>query len=270
MLSTMFMPSPLTLVDHVMHDLMTIDAPRGIALSRDAPRLVEKDERTYALTVSAPGVARENLKCTIEGNALKVVGETSSKTHTHFVNWSTSLPRNADGYHATAEMADGILTLTIPKKAPEEMAPTTRMIAVNATPTDDADTSDEETDDDAYSLTLRAPGIAASDLSITLEGTALKIAGETKRTGMRIDRVYKVPRDVDASGKGLTASHVDGVLAIRLPKKAAPVPMTIPFVSAGGEVANTVEEHAPNAAAALAPAPASEEAATDKEDVVMV
>lgn len=249
MLSTMFMPSPLTLVDHVMHDLMTIDAPRGIALSRDAPRLVEKDERTYALTVSAPGVARENLKCTIEGNALKVVGETSSKTHTHFVNWSTSLPRDADGYHATAEMVDGILTLTIPKKAPEEMAPTTRMIAVSTTPADDVDMSDEETDD-AYSLTLRAPGIAASDLSITLEGTALKIAGETKRTGMRIDRVYKVPRDVDVNGEGLTASHVDGVLAIRLPKKAAPVPMTIPFASAG-DVANES---------------AAEAAATDRDD----
>merc|ERR1712146_390348 len=110
----------------------------GVAISRDAPRLEEKDD-SFALTVAAPGVKADNLKVTIEHDvhssrdSIKVVGETSSSSHTHFVNWTSSLPRNADGAKATAEAIDGIVMVSIPKKQAEEMSTkTTRLITVDS------------------------------------------------------------------------------------------------------------------------------------------
>lgn len=277
MLSTIYMPcNSMSLMDHVMHDIMATDhLPRTIA-SRDMPRLMEHDDK-FTVTVMAPGVAVPNLKVTLEHNVhsgkdmLKVVGETSDKHSTHFVNWATSLPRTADGAKATAEAIDGILTVSIPKKALEEKSNAARILSVDSMPRvpsaydDDAssgETPSDEEDDHTYSLTLRLPGLAAADLSLTLEPALLKIAGETKRTGVTVDRAYKLPRDVDIHGDKCRAAHVDGVLTIRLPKKAAPEPIAIAVADGS---ASRIDSSGTRAAADK-----DEAAEADKDDVVMV
>ncbi len=53
----------------------------------------------------------------------------------------------------------------------------------------------------------------------------LVVTGATAKTGASIDRRYRLPRDADV--EKATAAHVDGVLTITLPKKAAPKPKSI-------------------------------------------
>merc|ERR1712070_828627 len=68
-------------------------------------------------------------------------------------------------------------------------------------------------------VTLVAAGLAASDLIVSASAAGvLKVEGETKRTGSKIARSFKLPRDADASLA--TACHVDGILTLKVPKKA--------------------------------------------------
>jgi len=251
--------------------MSTTAMPRGVAISRDAPRIEEKTN-SFALTVSAPGVKTQDIKVTVEHNVhtgqdvIKVCGQSASAAHTHFVNWSTTLPKTADGAAATAEAVDGILSVSIPKKSAEDSkAKATRILSVDSTlPSESTPSSDSEDDDDTYSLTIRAPGIAAADLSITLQSTLLKIVGETKRTGMKIDKVYQLPRDVDIHGDKCAASHVDGVLSMTLQKKATPSSVTIPVRGPGEAAAAAVP-------LPIEPQPEAMEAEDQKdEDGVMV
>jgi len=81
-----------------------------------------------------------------------------------------------------------------------------------------------EEHDDAFKISARAAGVSAADLKVKLEDGVVTLRGETRgETQMHfvkyavalpaksIDRI-----DVDAS----SASHVDGVLTVHLPKKA--------------------------------------------------
>lgn len=82
----------------------------------------------------------------------------------------------------------------------------------------------EKTDDDEkprpYTLTLVAPGLAPTDLDITIDDSnVLKVDGENARTGASIERSVRLPRDAD--GAGARASHVDGILTLTVPKKLA-------------------------------------------------
>jgi len=130
------------------------------------------------------------------------------------VNSSISLPHNADADRVSVACIDGLITVTVPKIAPPP--PTT--ITVDPSPP----SMSEETPH--YTLTVAAPGLAAEDVVIqaTYEaGSFLKIKGETKRTGSRLDRTYRLPQDADAE---LTqASHIDGLLTLCVPKKPVSV-----------------------------------------------
>ena len=108
---------------------------------------------------------------------------------------------------------DGLLTVTIPRKA--EAAP--RRIEVNA------EVMEEEQDDEhapaPYTLTLAAPGLSAADLEVTADEESLQVKGETERTGVRVaPKRFELPRDADA--ERATATHVDGLLEITIPKKS--------------------------------------------------
>merc|ERR1712023_506292 len=84
--------------------------------ARATPQVHEK-EKEYTITVSAPGVRSEDLTVSVEDNLLKIRGETKTNARTHFANWTTHLPRDADAEKSTASHVDGLLTVTLPKKA---------------------------------------------------------------------------------------------------------------------------------------------------------
>lgn len=206
------MPIRPTLLDAMLADTFAVRDPFD---SRNlAPRL-HATEDGYALTASAPGVAAADLKITAHDGTLRIDGETVATHHTHVVHWSTSLPRDADAASAVCEYVDGVLTVTIPKKA--AAAATTIEVKAEAP---DAEMSDAEGDDaaESYTLTLEAPGVAAADVSIKATDGVLRVSGASRRTGGTFAKCFRLPRDAEPADA--TAAMVDGLLTVRIPKRA--------------------------------------------------
>lgn len=109
--------------------------------------------------------------------------------------------------------------MTLPKKAPAEVVPT--RVAVST----DAVMSDDDSDDDEasrpYTLTVVAAGIAAADVEVLAKPGLLKVEGATARTGAKVSKCFRLPRDADVARA--TAIHVDGILTVTVPKQPAPV-----------------------------------------------
>lgn len=204
--ATPFVPS---LLDSAL--LRTLHTPLQSALSTEAPAL-ESQGDSYLLTLSAPGVAASDLKISIDEGVLKIVGETKTHSHTHFTNWSTRLPQDADTDQATATSADGIVTVSFPKK-PVEVKGEAKATAVTV-----HDSVQGEADDTAkYTLSIAAPGISATELAVAVENSVLKVTGRSTRSGAWLAKSFHLPRDADAAHT--SASHVDGLLTITIPTK---------------------------------------------------
>ena len=73
-----------------------------------------------------------------------------------------------------------------------------------------------EQDDKAWTVTLDVPGIAREELSISIEGTIVRI--DTKAEAKRkFKAAYELPQDIDAEASG--AKLENGVLTLSLAKK---------------------------------------------------
>jgi HSP20 family protein len=73
-----------------------------------------------------------------------------------------------------------------------------------------------EQDEKAWIVTLDLPGVAKDELSITIEGSIVRI--ETKKEARRqFKAAYELPGDIDAEAS--TAKLEDGVLTLTLVKK---------------------------------------------------
>ena len=85
---------------------------------------VETDEADDAYVVRAelPGIKPEDVDIELRGNELRISGEVTEETsgkpfrhrHGKFA-YRTTLPTDADGDKADAQLADGILTVRLPK-----------------------------------------------------------------------------------------------------------------------------------------------------------
>lgn len=188
-----------------------------VGRSSSGPQVVETIDGFTIESIFA-GVRASDLKVSWQphGGYLKVEGKRSNsargfRADKHF-SFQVPLPRSADVAKATVEHIDGVLTIQVPKRA---FAPV--FLTASADP---PLTDDEQSADERYQLTLSLPGLSARDLSISLhEDGEVKLSGETKRTGARVNRRYRVPRDADLDGAH--ASHVDGILTVAVPKKRA-------------------------------------------------
>jgi HSP20 family protein len=101
----------------------------GEGTRRPALDLSESD-RAYTVKLDLPGVAKEDVKVSVEGSRVTVQAETrrdQEKKEGDRVVWreravssfarSFTLPGEVDSAQATARLADGVLTLTLPKRA---------------------------------------------------------------------------------------------------------------------------------------------------------
>jgi len=219
-----FAPVMDTLVDAMLTDSMRI--PSSHATTR-----LSEDESTYKLTAPLPGLRACDLKITIEGSALTaaqivhVSGETKTAGRARRAAFSVRVPSDADSSKAMATSIDGVLTITLPK---DDSRPEPQIIEVNGTSMDTE--SDEEADEaeqqaPRYVLTLPAPGVSACDLLVVADDQVLKVSGETRRTGASVRKSARIPRDADPTGA--SATHVDGVLTISIPKKPVAEPRTL-------------------------------------------
>ena len=102
---------------------------------------VYETAEAYHIELEVPGVDKEKIKIEIKENTLTVTGERSYENENNEKNFtrtermwgsftrSWSLPKTADQDNITAETKDGLLSITLPKKA--EVQPKTIDIKVS-------------------------------------------------------------------------------------------------------------------------------------------
>ncbi len=106
---------------------------RPVRLDRDAPQIrmdVKEDEQGYAVHAEIPGVSKEDIHITIDGNTVSISAETKKLTeqkdgekvlrrerYVGRVGRSFSLENEIDEAGASARYQDGVLELVLPKKA---------------------------------------------------------------------------------------------------------------------------------------------------------
>merc|ERR1719198_1865582 len=84
-----------------------------------------------------------------------------------------------------------------------------------------------------YTLTLAIPGVRPSDLEVAAKAGSLTVHGETKHTGARIAKTVHLPQDADWSRASATC--IDGLLSIDLPKKPEAGMVTLTVSKDDGE-----------------------------------
>jgi len=214
--------------------LAGLAATPGCRLSCAQPTVSESNDHTeYSVTIAAPGVRADDL--TIEAHEhpcrITVHGKTVTDAHTHFVDYTVALPEDADPKQSAAESADGLVIVRVPKAT--KAAPTRIAVALSESTHAQPDHNEVEVSARPYTLTVAAAGIAGADLELSAEAGVLEVRGETARTGASLDRRFRLPRDADI--EKATATHVDGLLTVIMPKKAAAVPQRV-AIGGKGEV----------------------------------
>ena len=104
-----------------------LSAPARAELAWRPPTEVLSDERGYTLRFDLPGVPPEQIRLTVEGGSLWLSGEKPEPPPEGLVarserRWgrfaaALPLPREADYEAAVAELDQGVLTVTLPRRA---------------------------------------------------------------------------------------------------------------------------------------------------------
>jgi len=106
---------------------------RPVRMEQQAPQIkmdVKETDDAYMVHADIPGVKKEDIKVDIEGNMVSISAEVKqekeekkgervirSERYYGSVSRSFSLPHDVDDSKAQAKYADGVLELTLPKRA---------------------------------------------------------------------------------------------------------------------------------------------------------
>jgi len=93
--------------ERFVNDAFFANAPRGFD--------VQEDDKAWTVTLDLPGVTREDLAITIEGCIVRI--ETRAQAKRAF-KAAYELPQDIDADASAAKLENGVLTLTLAKKAP--------------------------------------------------------------------------------------------------------------------------------------------------------
>lgn len=97
-------------------------------------------EDAYRITMELPGVAEKDIDISIHDGVVTVKGEKSAEREEKGDTWFFSerqygafsrtfrLPADADGDNISADLKDGVLTLSVPKRTPK--APEARKVKI--------------------------------------------------------------------------------------------------------------------------------------------
>lgn len=89
------------------------------------------DDQAYSIRMELPGVAEEDIHLSVENGVVRVRGEKKSEREEKGDTWyfserqfgsferSFRLPPDADEGKTSAALKDGVLTVTLPRKAPQ-------------------------------------------------------------------------------------------------------------------------------------------------------
>lgn len=102
---------------------------------------ISSTDREYTIRLDLPGVSKDDVKVELCGDTLRIRGERRHEVEDKGRDYHTveraygsfqrvlSLPADADGAQARAEFKDGVMTVTLPRKA--EAAGQARQIDIN-------------------------------------------------------------------------------------------------------------------------------------------
>jgi HSP20 family protein len=86
---------------------------------------VEETDDAYVFEVELPGVRREDVEVEVDGNELRVFGQVSERERTGILRhrarrtgrfeYRSTLPQEVDPKRIEAGLADGVLTVRVPK-----------------------------------------------------------------------------------------------------------------------------------------------------------
>jgi len=91
------------------------------------------DDKAYRITMELPGVAEDEIHLSVDEGVVHLKGEKKSSREEKGDTWyfserqygsfsrSFTLPEDADAEAVKAELKDGVLTVTLPKKAPDKV-----------------------------------------------------------------------------------------------------------------------------------------------------
>lgn len=88
-----------------------LDEPRYAA----AQSHVDENEHGYFIQLDTPGIRKEDVKISVENRHLLIEGERKGKLPQK-LRRAFSLPDDVDGEKIAAQMKDGVLELSLPKK----------------------------------------------------------------------------------------------------------------------------------------------------------
>ncbi len=89
------------------------------------------DDKSYTIRMEVPGVAEEDIQLTVENGMMRIHGEKKSEREEKGDTWyfserqfgsferSFRLPADADEGNVSASLKDGVLTVSLPRKAPK-------------------------------------------------------------------------------------------------------------------------------------------------------
>ncbi|MCA1925695.1 MAG: Hsp20/alpha crystallin family protein [Thiobacillus sp.] len=106
---------------------------RPVQMDRDMPQIrmdVKEDDKAYAVHADMPGVAKDDIHVTIDGNTVSISAEVKKhaeqkegekvlrrERYAGRVSRSFALEHEVDETAASAKYQDGVLELMLPKKA---------------------------------------------------------------------------------------------------------------------------------------------------------
>lgn len=93
--------------ERFVNDAFFSNTPRGFN--------VEQDDKAWTVTLDMPGIAREDLSINIEGSIVRI--ETRAEAKRQF-KAAYELPQDIDAGASGAKLENGVLALTLAKKAP--------------------------------------------------------------------------------------------------------------------------------------------------------
>ena len=166
---------------------------------------VTEEEESWILSVDMPGVKSDDV--TIEEKAGNLKVEADRKNGVRYEQLFSLDPKKADLSKLSAELADGVLTLTVPKKAP--VPPVSIPLSSEEPP---------EIDDKHFCCTMDLPGVTLASLKLDFKDDKLFLHAERKRMGAvgKIERVVQIQSGANmAQGKAYLS---DGVLTVVAPR----------------------------------------------------
>jgi HSP20 family protein len=123
---------PFTDIDEIFRDFLTMPTA-GLRGREATPRIrvdISETEQAYTVVAEIPGVNKEDIKVSVEGNRVSINAEVKEEKRAEDAGRlvrserffgqqyrSFTLPMEVDDAAAEAKYHDGILELTLPKKA---------------------------------------------------------------------------------------------------------------------------------------------------------